>query len=76
MHLGFHMTATFQTGTVEATSLDSGYDAARLTDAQKQLVGGFVRKMKILIFGGIWCGDCVESMPADSTDRSSQYQEN
>jgi thiol-disulfide isomerase/thioredoxin len=39
------------------------YDAARLTEAQKQLVGGFVRAMKILIFSGIWCGDCVEQCP-------------
>src|SRR5258707_14717849 len=39
------------------------YDAARLTDAQKQLVTGFVREMKILVFSGIWCGDCVEQCP-------------
>jgi thiol-disulfide isomerase/thioredoxin len=39
------------------------YDAAQLTDTQKQLVGGFVREMKILIFSGIWCGDCVEQCP-------------
>ena len=39
------------------------YGAARLTDAQKQLVGDFVREMKILIFSGIWCGDCVEQCP-------------
>ena len=38
-------------------------DAARLTDTQKQLIGGFVRGMKILIFSGIWCGDCVEQCP-------------
>jgi len=39
------------------------YDAARLSDTQKQLVAGFVRDMKILIFSGIWCGDCVEQCP-------------
>jgi len=39
------------------------YDAAHLTDAQKQLVAGFVREMKILIFSGIWCGDCVQQCP-------------
>ena len=39
------------------------YDAARLTDAQKQLVGGFVRDMKVLILSGIWCGDCVQQCP-------------
>lgn len=39
------------------------YDAARLTDAQRQLVGGFARQMKILIFSGIWCGDCIQQCP-------------
>src|SRR3984957_518941 len=39
------------------------YDAAHLTDAQKQMLGGFVRSMKILVFSGIWCGDCVEQCP-------------
>jgi thiol-disulfide isomerase/thioredoxin len=39
------------------------YDAARLTDTQKQLVSGFVREMKILIFSGVWCGDCIEQCP-------------
>ena len=39
------------------------YEAARLTDAQRQLVGGFERRMKILVFSGIWCGDCVEQCP-------------
>ena len=39
------------------------YDAARLTDAQNALVGGFVRDMKILVVSGIWCGDCVQQCP-------------
>jgi len=39
------------------------YDAAHLSDAQKQLLAGFVREMKILIFSGIWCGDCVQQCP-------------
>jgi len=38
-------------------------DAAHLTDAQRQLLTGFVREMKILIFSGIWCGDCVQQCP-------------
>ena len=53
-----------QTGTDEQQRRWSQvYDAARLTDSQKQLVGGFVRAMKILIFSGIWCGDCIEQCP-------------
>lgn len=39
------------------------YDAARLTDVQKALVAGFVRDMKILVFTGVWCGDCVQQCP-------------
>lgn len=39
------------------------YEAARLTETQKQLVAGFVRQMKILIFSGVWCGDCIQQCP-------------
>jgi thiol-disulfide isomerase/thioredoxin len=53
-----------QTGTDEQQRRWSQvYDAARLTDTQKQLVSGFVREMKILIFSGVWCGDCIEQCP-------------
>jgi thiol-disulfide isomerase/thioredoxin len=53
-----------QTGTEEQQRRwTQVYDAARLTEAQKQLVAGFVREMKILIFSGIWCGDCVQQCP-------------
>jgi thiol-disulfide isomerase/thioredoxin len=39
------------------------YDAASLSDAQTNLVRGFVREMNILIISGIWCGDCVQQCP-------------
>ncbi len=39
------------------------YDAARITDPQRRLLGGFVRDMKILVVSGIWCGDCVQQCP-------------
>jgi hypothetical protein len=53
-----------QTGTEEQQRRwKQVYDAAHLTDTQMQLVGGFVREMKILIFSGIWCGDCVQQCP-------------
>jgi thiol-disulfide isomerase/thioredoxin len=39
------------------------YEAAKLSDTQKQLIAGFVREMKVLVFSGIWCGDCVEQCP-------------
>jgi len=39
------------------------HDTAHLTDPQRQLLGGFVRDMKILVVSGIWCGDCVQQCP-------------
>ena len=39
------------------------HDAARLTDAQRSTLGGFVRDMKILVVSGVWCGDCVQQCP-------------
>lgn len=39
------------------------HDAARLTDTQRELLGGFVRQMNILIVSGVWCGDCIEQCP-------------
>ncbi len=52
------------TGTVEQQRRwTQVLDAAHLTEVQKQLVAGFVREMKILIFSGIWCGDCVQQCP-------------
>jgi thiol-disulfide isomerase/thioredoxin len=53
-----------QTGTEEQQRRwTQVYDAAHLIDAQKLLIAGFVREMKILIFSGIWCGDCVQQCP-------------
>jgi hypothetical protein len=61
---GFPYDRYVRTGTDEQQRRWSqGHDAALLTDAQKQLVGSFVREMRILIFSGIWCGDCVEQCP-------------
>src|SRR5437762_3221283 len=39
------------------------YDAAKLTEPQRNLLAGFVRDMKILVISGIWCGDCVQQCP-------------
>jgi thiol-disulfide isomerase/thioredoxin len=39
------------------------YDAAALTEPQKNLLGGFVRRMNLLVISGIWCGDCVQQCP-------------
>ena len=39
------------------------YDLAHLAPAQNQLVSGFARDMKVLVYSGIWCGDCVQQCP-------------
>jgi hypothetical protein len=35
------------------------HDSILLTDAQKELLSGFVREMKVVVLAGAWCGDCV-----------------
>lgn len=39
------------------------YDIAQSDAAQKRLIAGFEREMKMLVHSGIWCGDCVEQCP-------------
>jgi thiol-disulfide isomerase/thioredoxin len=34
-----------------------------LSDSQRELLGGFVREMKVLVTAGAWCGDCVNQCP-------------
>ena len=37
--------------------------AARVTDAQSRLLGGFTRRMNVLVLTGAWCGDCAVQCP-------------
>jgi hypothetical protein len=37
--------------------------AVRLSERQRQLLGGFKREMKTLCLAGAWCGDCVNQCP-------------
>lgn len=39
------------------------FDEVALNDAQKDLIRGFVREMKVLVVAGAWCGDCVNQCP-------------
>ena len=39
------------------------YEQAKLTEAQKGLLGGFTREIKAIGLSGIWCGDCVQQCP-------------
>ena len=39
------------------------FDAVSITPAQRALVAGFVREMKVLVISGVWCGDCIVQCP-------------
>lgn len=39
------------------------HEQVRLTDAQRQLLAGFVRDMHVFVLAGAWCGDCVNQCP-------------
>jgi len=50
------------------------YDRVAVTDAQKELLGGFKRQMNVLVLAGAWCGDCANQCPilqrlAEQSDR-------
>ena len=38
-------------------------DQVTLTPAQTELLAGFVRDMKVMVFAGAWCGDCANQCP-------------
>jgi len=39
------------------------HDQVKLTDAERELVGGFTRSINVLVTSGVWCGDCVAQCP-------------
>jgi len=39
------------------------HEQVNLTAAQRDILSGFVRKMKVLVVAGAWCGDCVNQCP-------------
>lgn len=39
------------------------YEHVALSEAQRSLVAGFPRRLKVLCLAGAWCGDCVEQCP-------------
>ena len=42
---------------------DGFHQRVALTADQKKLLGGFVRRMPVLVLAGAWCGDCVNQCP-------------
>ena len=52
------------TGTAEQrNNWQQIYDAAALSDSQREVVDSFTRKMNVIGLSGIWCGDCVQQGP-------------
>ncbi len=43
---------------------DAMHGRIRLSDDDRSLLGGFVRKMPVLCLAGAWCGDCINQCPA------------
>ena len=42
---------------------DAMHARVRLTRAQKELLGGFARRMPVVVLNGAWCGDCINQCP-------------
>ena len=42
---------------------DAALAEASVTDAQRDLLAGFVRDMPVICLAGAWCGDCVTQCP-------------
>jgi thiol-disulfide isomerase/thioredoxin len=39
------------------------HDRVELSADQRRILGGFVRRMPVLVLAGAWCGDCVNQCP-------------
>jgi len=51
-------------GTPEQRSRWQGvHDRVVLTSDERRILGGFVRRMPVLVLAGAWCGDCVNQCP-------------
>ncbi|MFN0133217.1 MAG: thioredoxin family protein [Phycisphaerales bacterium] len=37
--------------------------AVSLTPAQRELLGAFIRPIRVLVLSGTWCGDCAQQCP-------------
>lgn len=42
---------------------DAMHGRVRLTETQKELLGGFTRRMPVVVLNGAWCGDCINQCP-------------
>jgi thiol-disulfide isomerase/thioredoxin len=49
--------------TVDSTGSANVNDRVVLTSEERRILGGFVRRMPVLVLAGAWCGDCVNQCP-------------
>ncbi len=42
---------------------DAQHGRVRLTAEQTATLGGFIRRMPVLVLNGAWCGDCINQVP-------------
>jgi len=42
---------------------DAMHARVTLSEPQSALLGGFVRRMPVLVLNGAWCGDCINQCP-------------
>jgi hypothetical protein len=47
----------------QRTRWDAMHGRIGLDDGQRVLLGGFVRRMPVLVLNGAWCGDCINQVP-------------
>jgi thiol-disulfide isomerase/thioredoxin len=47
----------------QQTAWNDIYERASLTNAQRKLIAGFERDLRVLVVSGTWCGDCVQQCP-------------
>lgn len=58
------------------TRWDAMHARVKLNDDQKALLGGFQRRMPVLVLNGAWCGDCINQVPIfDHFDAASPMLE-
>jgi hypothetical protein len=49
---------------VQRAQWDASHKRMTLTTDQRNVLGGFVRRMPVLCLAGAWCGDCINQCPA------------
>jgi len=65
----FEMAANYDDWTAESNQklaqrwIDQAVRTPKLSEGQRERLAGYDRKLNVLLYGGIWCGDCARSGP-------------